>query len=195
MLVVLILVTSLVFLCLLLSTTLGLLIGLFSPLPSLQGKQVNVQINKPLIEVSKLEGQYKLLETKLIETMARKVIEAWLYSKSVALGPNHDTNSLESILIGSALSRWQAIAQWDKNNGRYRQFEHQVKDIEIELNKNDENQMIVKASIREVANIYERGQRNYKKSYDDDLRVNYDLIKQDGKWRIQSMSLVFSTAS
>ncbi|WP_044304252.1 IMS domain-containing protein [Richelia intracellularis] len=195
LLVVLILVTSLVFLCLLLSTTLGLLIGLFSPLPSLQGKQVNVQINKPLIEVSKLEGQYKLLETKLIETMARKVIEAWLYSKSVALGPNHDTNSLESILIGSALSRWQAIAQWDKNNGRYRQFEHQVKDIEIELNKNDENQMIVKASIREVANIYERGQRNYKKSYDDDLRVNYDLIKQDGKWRIQSMSLLFSTAS
>ena len=195
LLVALILVTVLVFLCLLLSTTLGLLISLFNPLTSLQGKQVNVQINKPFIEVSKLESQYKLLEIKLIETEAIKVIEAWLYSKSVALGPNHDTSVLESVLVGSALSQWLALTQLDKNIGRYRQFEHQVKDVEIEPNKNDEDQMIVKASIREVANIYERGQRNEKKSYDDDLKVNYDLIKQDGEWRIQSMSLVFSTTN
>jgi hypothetical protein len=180
----------LVLLWLLLSATFGLLKNLFNPGPSLQGKQVAVEINQPLIEIPKPGSKPEAPEGELTETTARQVIRAWLSTKAIALGADHDVSSLNNILVGSALSQWQAIAQQDQKGDRYRKFEHQITDIKIEQNANDENQVSVEASVNEVANFYDRGQVNQQRSYNETLRVKYDLIKQEGKWRIQSMSVV-----
>ena len=195
LLVMLTSVAGLLLLWLLLSTAFGWLRNLFNPVPSLQGKQVAVTINQPLMEIPQPGSQPKLPQGKLTETAARKVIRTWLSTKSAALGSNHDMSVLENVLVGSALSQWRAIAQMDKKNDRYRQFQHQIGDVKIEPNASDENQVAIEASVNEIAHIYERGQKNEQKSYNDTLRVKYDLIRQDGKWRIQSMSLVVSEIS
>lgn len=195
LLVMLTSVAGVILLWVLLSTAFSWFRNLFNPVPSLQGKQVAVVINQPLMEIPQAGSQPKSPEGKLTEIAAINVIGTWLSTKSVALGPNHDTISLENVLVGSALSQWRIIARRDKNSDRYRQFQHQIRDVKIEQNASDENQVAVEASVNEIAHIYERGQKNEQKSYNDNLRVKYDLIRQDGKWLIQSMSLVASEIS
>ncbi|MDJ0674858.1 MAG: IMS domain-containing protein [Calothrix sp. MO_167.B42] len=168
----------------------GWLKNLFSPIPSLQGKQVAVEINRPPIEIPQPGSPPQLPGGELTQTTAREVIQTWLSTKSLALGPNHDVGSLENVLVGSVLSQWQAVAQQDKRSNRYRLYEHQITDVKIDTNTNDRNQLAVEASVNEVATVYEGGQINRQRSYNDTLRVRYDLIKQNEKWQIQSMSVV-----
>ncbi len=172
------------------SITFGWLKNLFNPVTSLQGTQVAVEINQPPMEIPKPGGSPKLPKGELTEVTAREVIQAWLLTKSLALGSNHDISSLENVLVGSALSQWRAVAQQDKKNDRYRLYEHQITDVKVDGNINEKNQVAVEASVNEVANFYDRGQMNRQRSYNETLRVRYDLIKQGGKWRIQSMSVV-----
>ncbi len=172
------------------SMTVGWLRNLFNPALSLQGKQVAVEINQPLIEIPQPGSPPRLPKGELTEVTAKEVIRVWLSTKALALGSNHDVSSLENVLVGPALSQWRVIAQQDKKRDRYRLYQHQITDIKVDENTNEKNQVAVEASVNEVANFYERGQINQQRSYNETLRVRYDLIKQDGKWRIQSMSVV-----
>ena len=181
---------GLIVLWLLVSTIFGWFRNLFNPVPSLQGPQVAVEINQPPIQIPKPGSNAKLPLSEFTDVNAREVIKLWLSTKSLALGSNHDIGSLENILVGSALSQWQAIAQQDKKRNRYRQYEHQITDVKIDRSADDKNQVAVEASVIEVANFYDNGQMNQQKSYNETLRVRYDLIKKDGKWLIQSMSLL-----
>ncbi len=190
MLTILTSVAGLIVLWLLVSTIFGWFRNLFNPVPSLQGLQVAVEINQPPIQIPKPGSNAKLPLSEFTDVNAREVIKLWLSTKSLALGSNHDIGSLENILVGSALSQWQAIAQQDKKRNRYRQYEHQITDVKIDRSADDKNQVAVEASVIEVANFYDNGQMNQQKSYNETLRVRYDLIKKDGKWLIQSMSLL-----
>ncbi|MDJ0615207.1 MAG: IMS domain-containing protein [Calothrix sp. MO_192.B10] len=183
-------VAGLIVLWFLVSTIFGWLRNLVNPVPSLQGSQVAVEINQPPIQIPKPGSKNQLPISEFTEITARQVIQSWLSTKSLALGSNHDIGSLENILVGSALSKWQAIAQQNKKNNSYRQYEHQITDVKIDRSADDQNQVAVEASVIEVANYYDNGQMNQKRSYNETLRVRYDLIKKDGKWLIQSMSVV-----
>ena len=174
----------------LLSVTFGWLKNLFSPVPSLQGKQVAVEINRPPMEIPQPGSPPKLPGGDLTQTTAKEVIRTWLSTKSLALGANHNISSLDNVLVGSALSQWRGVVQQDKKRNRHRLYEHQITDVKIDTNTNDRNQLAVEASVNEVATVYEGGQINKQRSYNDTLRVRYDLIKQKEKWRIQSMSVV-----
>lgn len=50
-------------------------------------------------------------------------------------------------------------------------------------------QAIVLASVTENAQLHVNGQVDTDGSYNETLQVQYDLVRQDGQWRIQSMSL------
>ncbi len=173
---------------LIVSTTFGFVRNLFSPPPALPGEQLSVEINQPPIPIPEQNSKPQSPEGPLTTGTAEEIIRNWLSIKAAALGPNHDVDSLQQILTSSSLSQWRLIAQQDKSENRYRTYEHQLKVESVEKTDLDSDRTSVEATVKEVTQFYQNGLM--KKSSDETLRVRYNLIRQDGMWRIQSMSVV-----
>ncbi|MBN3910358.1 MAG: DUF4101 domain-containing protein [Nostoc sp. NMS1] len=170
------------------TTTFGWLKNLFFPPPSLRDVQLFVQINQPPLSIPPPNSKPESEEGPLTNAEAEKVISTWLSTKAAALGPNHEINNLEQILAGSALSQWRLIAQQNRSDNRYRKYDHSLKIESVERINLFADRAAVEATVKEVSQLYENDQ--FKNSSNDKLRVRYDLIRERGKWRIQSTSVV-----
>ncbi|MDZ8050355.1 MAG: IMS domain-containing protein [Aulosira sp. ZfuVER01] len=173
---------------LIVSTTVGFVKHLFSPPLLLPGEQLSVEINQPPIPIPDQNAKPQSPDGTLTTATAEDIIRSWLSTKATALGPNHDVDSLQQILTASSLSQWRLIAQQDKADNRYRKYEHQLKVESVEKTDLDSNRASVEATVKEVTQFYKNDQ--IQKSSDETLRVRYNLILQDGVWRIQTMSVV-----
>jgi hypothetical protein len=170
------------------TTTFGWLKNLFFPPPSLRGVELFVQINQPPVSIPDPKTKPQATDGPLTNATAEEVIRTWLSTKAAALGPNHEINNLAQILTGSALSQWRLIAQQNRSDNRYRKYEHSLKIESVERIDLFANRAAVEATVKEVTQLYENGE--FKNSSNDNLRVRYDLIREQGKWRIQSTSVV-----
>ncbi|QLE57333.1 IMS domain-containing protein [Nostoc sp. TCL26-01] len=171
---------------LLVSTTFGWLKNVFFPTPSLQSPPLSIQLNEPPISIPDKNSPPELLDGPLTEETAQEIVESWLATKAAALGPDHEIDSLNEILTGSALSQWRLIAQQDVADSRYRKYSHSLKVEYVNKSETDPNRAIVGATVREITQFYENGQKD--KSSDESLRVRYELVRQENTWRIQRMS-------
>jgi ARC6-like, IMS domain/DnaJ domain len=174
---------------LMLAAALGFFKNLFTPAPTLQSKDLMVRIDQPIVPIpdinSKLQAPSGLLTAETSET----IILTWLASKALALGPNHEFDSLNHILTGSALTYWRQNAESDKAANRYRRFQHELTKIEfVSTSKKNPNKASVDATVKEGAEFYEKGLVNLQKSYKESVRVRYNLVRQDGAWLIESMA-------
>ncbi|MEH2000033.1 MAG: IMS domain-containing protein [Nostoc sp.] len=172
----------------LVTTTFGWLKNLFFPTPSLRGSQLSIQINQPPISIPDPKNKLQSLEAPLTDATAEEVIRAWLSIKAEALGPNHEINNLEQILTGSALSQSRQTAEVYKSENRYYKYRHSLKVESVEKIDLFADRAAVEATVKEATQLYENGQ--FENSSEENLRVRYDLIRQRGKWRIQSISVV-----
>jgi hypothetical protein len=129
-------------------------------------------------------------DAPLTNETAQERIEAWLKAKAAAMGQNHATDQLPQILTGSTLIAWQAQVEEAKDNGVYYQYQHNVKIESVTPNPTDANQTQVVAQVVETANAYTNGQPDVASSRDETLQVQYDLIRQDGQWRIQEITVL-----
>ncbi|MFS0515738.1 IMS domain-containing protein [Nostoc sp. UIC 10607] len=170
------------------TTTFGWLKNLFFPTKDVRSSELFVQINQPPIPIPDPNINPQSAEGPLTSATAEEVIRTWLSTKAAALGPNHEINNLEQILTGSALSQWRLIAQQNRLDNRYRKYEHSLKVESVERIDLFADRAAVEATVREATQLYENGQ--FKNSSNDNLRVRYDLIRERGKWRIQSTSVV-----
>jgi curved DNA-binding protein CbpA len=185
---VLISLVVIVVLWLIISTTFGFVRNLLSPPPLLPGEQLSVEINQPPIPIPDQSTKPQSPDGPLTTGTAEEVIRNWLVIKAAALGPNHDVESLQQILTSSSLSQWRLIAQQDKSENRYRKYEHQLKVESVEKTDLDSDRTSVEATVKEVTHFYQNDVM--KKSSDETLRVRYNLVRQEGIWRIQSMSVI-----
>ncbi|MEH2042643.1 IMS domain-containing protein [Nostoc sp.] len=170
------------------TTTFGWLKNLFFPTRAVPTSQLFVQINQPPISIPDPNRKSQGLDGPLTDAAAEEIIGTWLSTKAEALGPNHEINNLEQILTGSALSQWRVIAQQARSDNRYRKYDHSVKLESVEKIDLFADRAAVVATVKEATQLYENGQ--LKNSSNENLRVRYDLIRQRGKWRIQSTSVV-----
>ncbi|MBF2016126.1 MAG: DUF4101 domain-containing protein [Rivularia sp. T60_A2020_040] len=182
--------SGLLVLWLLVGAGVGLLQNIFFREPGLQGEQLNIQINKPVIEIPDPNSQTAVDSGTLTKSSAEQIVNTWLSTKKTALGPNHNIESLNNILFGTSLASWQIVARQDKANNRYRTFEHTVNVESVDTVPNNQNQAVIQAIVTEQANFYENGEVNERKSYNETLRVRYMVVKIDGSWRIKDMSVV-----
>jgi hypothetical protein len=178
----------------LLTTSFGLLKNIFSPAPSLKGEQLFVQLNEPPIPIPDPNSKPQSPPGLLTETTAQEVVQSWLSTKAAALGVNHDINSLDQILIGSTLSKWKGIVQEDKAENRYRKYTHTVKVESVKTTETDQKNATVDATVTELAEFYDNGQKNMQKSYNEKVRVKYNLVRVEGNWRIRDMSVLNKTS-
>ncbi|WP_427158495.1 IMS domain-containing protein [Aliinostoc sp. HNIBRCY26] len=172
---------------LLVSTIFGALRNVFSPTPAVVAEPFLTQINEPVVTTLESNGAFQQ-DGVMTEAIAEGVIKTWLSTKAAALGPNHEIEGLGDILTGSALSQWRFTAQQVRATGNYRLYSHSVTVNEVNSSEQDPNRAIVRANVKEMTQFYRNGQQV--DSEDDNLRVRYELVRQEGTWRIQSMSAV-----
>ncbi|QIR36548.1 DUF4101 domain-containing protein [Tolypothrix sp. PCC 7910] len=171
------------------STTFGFVRSIFTPslkLPA--GEQLSIEINQPVIQIPDPNSKPQTPDGPLTTTTAEEIIRSWLSTKAAALGPNHEVDNLQQILTGSSLLQWRSIALQDKSENRYRKYEHSLKVESVEKTDTDSDRTAVEATVKEITQFYQHGQ--LQKASDETLRVKYNLVRQEGIWRIQGMSVV-----
>lgn len=161
---------------------------LMSPLAALEKGQLAWGIRQSPITIVKppeIEPQKKLTLEQ-----AKQVIKMWLSSKAEALGSEYKIESLNNILTASLLDIWKSRAQNLKKSQHYWQYKHDIAVQSAEDVKDDLNRVIVEANVREIADFYQNGRRNTSISYDNQLKVRYELLREQDRWLIDSLKLI-----
>lgn len=159
--------------------------------PAMTEAQLMVEMNQPPVAIPMGQPEKQpVVAQALNQATALQVIESWLATKSAAFGQNHAVDKLEQILVQPALAQWQQRVQNDKASNRTRQYKHSVKVNSVQTKASSPDHAQVVATVDEVAQVYDKGKLNRATSYNETLRVMYDLVRQDGQWRIQTMKVL-----
>ncbi len=151
------------------------------------GGQPLVELSGPPVAIPTPEPPNPLAED-LTPEVAQQVIQRWLDTKAAALGPQHQIESLQGILVDPALTQWVGIAQSIRAEGSYRNYQHSLTVNDVQVDPNNPNQAFIEATVSETTRFYQNGQLS--DSREDTLRVRYQLVRQQDLWRIQDWRVV-----
>ena len=154
-----------------------------------QQEQLELKLDTPLVALSPEAAADPASESVLNNGSAQKIVESWLAAKALAMGPEHSTEKLDQVLTDPKLSEWRAAAEDGKQNNSYRKYKHTVKVAAVEQSKDKPDQAKVTAEVSEAMDIYDGDQIKDSRS-DPELRVQYDLVRVDNKWRIQNWQVI-----
>ncbi|WP_377478177.1 MAG: IMS domain-containing protein [Microcoleus anatoxicus] len=162
--------------------------------PSLQGEQALVSLEAPPIEIPPLApaapepGPVAPASGSVTEETAQQMIQSWLSAKAAALGPNHAIDELKQVLTEPALSRWQLMAEAQQRNNAHQRYTHKLEITKVTTNPTNPDRTEVEAQVTEKAEVFDREQ--LVTSRNENLRIRYDLIRQDGQWRIMDWQVM-----
>ncbi|OKH39133.1 hypothetical protein NIES2119_08370 [[Phormidium ambiguum] IAM M-71] len=169
------------------------IIQALSPKPATQVQQPVEQV-EPVPEPTP-ENNTAALTTAgpITPVVAEQVVKTWLDTKSKAFGSQHEIDALDNILSGSALTRSRRLAQTIQNEKKYRKYEHSVKEDSVKVVRTTANQARIEAQVSESVETMRGEQVIQSESYNSpNLRVRYDLVRQNGQWKIQSITTIKS---
>lgn len=174
----------------------SLLKAMFFSGPTLKGEQLQIKLSDvnftetpAVIPIPQKPAAQEANSGDLTEQQATQVIQQWLTIKSQALGPQHQWEQLNTILLDPALSRWRETAQLAKQQNWYWEYQHQLNIKQIEMNKSDPNQATVEVDVTEAGKLYEGGQ--FARDKNEQLRVRYELVRdQNGQWRLRNWEIL-----
>jgi len=149
-------------------------------------KPIEPQVSQPKPEPVKLKPALPVFD----KTSAQQVIQKWLDSKSAALGKSHQLDKLNSILAPELLTRWGNTARYYQQTNIYRNYQHKLKITSVVFDPKKPNVATVDAEVQEIAQHYQSSKLNSAQSYDDNLLVRYQLIKQGDNWLIQTSQVL-----
>ena len=151
--------------------------------------QIAIAVSSPAIELP--PAKPVVAKPKLtFEQKSQKVIEKWLSSKSAAFGKGHQISELNTVLAEPLLTTWRDRAVAYQEGDFYREYQHQIKMRSAKIDPKDSNKAVVEAEVKEVARHYQSGELDNTQSYDDNLLVRYQLIRQGDKWLIQNAEVL-----
>ncbi|XWK87753.1 MAG: IMS domain-containing protein [Phormidium sp.] len=156
------------------------------------------QVQKPVEQVEPVpaptpENNTAILSTAgpLTPAVAQIAIATWLDTKSKAFSPQHEIDALNNILVDPALSRWRKLAQATQSQNKYRRYEHNVKEDSVKVVRTTANEARVEAQVSESVQTLQGNQAIARESYNSpNLRVRYDLVRQNGQWKIRSITAI-----
>ncbi|TRU85344.1 MAG: DUF4101 domain-containing protein [Microcystis novacekii Mn_MB_F_20050700_S1] len=159
-----------------------------SPLAALQGEQLPISLNTPILEIPSANAEV-MERTPLDKETAKETIQAWLGAKSAAFGSEHQKEPLKEVLTGSALEIWQKRAAALQGNNYWR-YDHQVDVRSVTNNPKNPNLATVEATVNEKAMYFDNGKEIVERSYNESLKVRYDLVRQGDKWLIEKTQVL-----
>ncbi|MCA2553405.1 MAG: DUF4101 domain-containing protein [Microcystis sp. M04BS1] len=159
-----------------------------SPLAALQGEQLPISLNTPILEIPSANAEV-MERTPLDKETAKETIQAWLGAKSAAFGSEHQKEPLKEVLTGSALEIWQKRAAALQGNNYWR-YDHQVDVRSVTNNPKNPNLATVEAMVNEKAMYFHNRKEIVDRSYNESLKVRYDLVRQGDKWLIEKTQVL-----
>ncbi|MEG5137159.1 MULTISPECIES: IMS domain-containing protein [unclassified Microcoleus] len=161
--------------------------------PSLQGEQPSVSLEAPPIEIPALTAAPEPsapapVSGEITDEAAGQIVQSWLSAKAAALGPNHAVEELKQVLTEPALSRWQLMAEAQQKNNAHQRYVHKLEVKGVKTNPTNPDRAEVEAQVSEKAEVFDRDQ--LVTSRNENLRIRYDLIRQDGQWRIMDWQVM-----
>jgi hypothetical protein len=155
--------------------------------PTLKGEQAMVQLSQPPLPIPEPKPVSAEPE-KLNPEVAEAKLNQWLSAKSAAMGPEHQVEGLQKILVDPALARWVGMAETMKQDGSHRTYKHSVKVSEVQLDQANPNQAVAYAEVQEEVQYYSQGQ--LQNTEDAALQLQYRFIRKDGEWRIEDWQVM-----
>jgi len=168
----------------------NLIRAIFFSGPALKGEQLQISLNQALVAIPE-QPQTDPSEnnTQLNPQRASQVIQQWFALKSQALGPQHQIDQLDTVLVDPALTRWRETAQLAQQQNWYWEYQHQLNVKEIQVDETDPNQASVEVDVTEAGKLYEGGQ--FTRDKNEQLRVRYELVRsQNGQWRLRNWEIL-----
>lgn len=159
-----------------------------SPLAALQGEQLPISLNTPILEIPSANAEV-MEGIPLDKETGKETIQAWLGAKSAAFGSEHQKEQLKEVLTGSALEIWQKRAAALGGNNYWR-YDHQVDVRSVTNNGKNPNLATVEAIVNEKAMYFHNGKEIVERSYNESLKVRYDLVRQGDKWLIETTQVL-----
>ena len=106
-------------------------------------------------------------------------------------GETHDISTLPDVLADPLLERWVNGARDVEAAGEYRVYQHELTIADIGFNAESPDQASVIAIVKENAQYFlPGGAQDTGRSYDSELRVRYDLIREDERWLIKASAVL-----
>ncbi|MEM6612738.1 MAG: IMS domain-containing protein [Cyanobacteria bacterium P01_C01_bin.72] len=153
--------------------------------------QLAIALNRPSVEMPVQKAKAAAVKSKLTLTeQSQQVVQKWLDSKSAAFGSEHQIDRLNSILAEPLLTTWRERAIAYQQGNTYRQYEHAINIRSAVIDPNNQDKATVNAEVKEVAQHYQSGQLDPNQSYDDNLLVRYQLVRQGEQWVIQQTEVL-----
>ena len=164
--------------------------------PSLQGEQASISLQEPPLEIPELAAAAAPAEPgiaapvsgAITDEAAAQIVQGWLSAKAAALGPNHTVEELKQVLTEPALSRWQLMAEAQQRNNAHQRYVHSLQVKGVKTNPTNPDRAEVEAQVNEKAEVFD-GERLVT-SRNENLRIRYDLIRQEGQWRIMDWQVM-----
>jgi hypothetical protein len=155
--------------------------------PKLEGRPLDISLAEPVIDIPPAPGVDEQIG---VSDMAEGVINEWLAAKQAALGPDYQSDQLDMVLVEPLLTQWRRRADAAARENWYWQYEHSLEVEEVAPDDPTADRLQVTAIVNEKAQLFEFDVENVSASYDDKLRMQYDLIRQDGSWFVQGMNKI-----
>ncbi len=150
--------------------------------PNLQGRPLDISLAQPAIEIPPAPGPEDQIG---VNDIASRTINNWLEAKQAALGSDYQAERLEDILLEPLLTQWQRRATAAAQENWHWQYEHEVEVESVTPDDPTADRLQVVAVVSETAQLFEYDVENTSASYDAVLRMQYDLVRQDGNWYIE----------
>lgn len=163
---------------------LGWVTGVFSG-PRISGQPLAIRLDQPAFEIPAAPPAPSEIG---VNDMASRVINEWLEIKRGALGEGYQSDRLDDILLEPVLTQWSRRANAATQESWYWEYEHSVEIESVTPNDPTADRLQAIAVVSEKAKLFEFGVENADAAYDDTLKMQYDLVRQDGKWYIQGMN-------
>ena len=161
-----------------------------TPSPNIEPTPVTPDITPEIATPEVIPEVAAKTTTELNPESARAVIQEWLDSKAAALGKEHQIDRLDSILTGSLLTLWRDRSTSYQQNNIYRQFEHTLNIESVTIDAENPDIAKVEAKVTEIAQHYRGGQIDLSQSYNDNLLVRYELVRQNDSWLIKNSEVL-----
>ncbi|HEY9762758.1 MAG TPA: IMS domain-containing protein [Trichocoleus sp.] len=165
---------------------LGWMTGAFAG-PQVQGQPLAISVTSPAIEIPTASQADQGLN---VEEIAERTIDQWLEAKRDALGPDYKADTLKDVLAEPVLTQWERRAREAKQSNWYWEYEHQIEVQSVEPNDPSAEVLRATAKVTEEGRYFEDGIEVSSSSYDETLTMRYDLIQEDGEWRVKGMTKV-----
>jgi curved DNA-binding protein CbpA len=174
---------------------LGAKLFLSPPSTAVKEGQLAIALNQPSVTIPPQKTQAVVAKPKpkpapTLTEQSQQAIQGWLNSKSAAFGQEHQIDRLDSILAEPLLTTWRDRAQAYQQENIYREYTHGIVMRSAKIDPTNQNQATVEAEVKETAKHYQSGQLDNAQSYDDNLLVRYQLIRQGEKWLIQQTEVL-----